>query len=620
MSVNTDPAQINPFTSTVPLVQLPPSAVDQETRPAQPLEGQFKGKGTGALALGDALLKGIMAGHQVKEQKKQAQAQATIAAADGATQAAWSQYQDALTKAGGKQDDPAAQAAYQAYTNVFNQSKQAKAQFVIPEKQGKGGQKTGDGKGKKDQKTGWANFKDFFEANPHIVPAIALATMQPKPPGLAPDTQSQILETQRQQQVLDQGKLQAQEAQQKKADTDLVAGYASLKPEEISALPPEQQKALAAAKFRLSQGKPPVPKYDLFTDEVGNQHSLQEGADIPPGWTRVERTTAGTGLGSESWVLTRAAQMWGIPVGQLTPADKNYLDGMAAYAKKRAQLTASASGTSTNIQGDRESWIRQQIGPPPTPPNGRSAIDAATFAQGGQGIGPPPGAAASPTGQGKQPITPPPVAPKTAKAGSGAIQPPPRGKQTWQTTQRAIGFNTQRQNAYATAQKDYDNAVLSKKDASGNPIDPKVAATQLAQKKNSIDAAYRNQMKTAKLPPGDVYVYLVDPNTGTSWQRTVPDEQTVDDLRKYAQSNGKQFENLTNDEIDGVVQAVKKLNAGDGQVTFTLPNGGTIGGTPGSEQPKQYRYQTNPNDQGVVLGSDDGQNWVDTRTGQPYQQ
>ena len=192
MPVNVDPLQITPYTSTVPLVQIPPDQMSAQTRPAQPLAGEFGKKGTGALAIGDSLLKGFMLGHQQKEQKKQAQAQATINAADAASEAAYNEYQQALTKAGGKQDDPAAKAAYDAYTTAFQAGKQAKAQFVIPEKTQKGKKaaadtdpvKSPDDKKKKQASAGFNNIKDFFEANPHIVPQIALVTMQPKPPGL----------------------------------------------------------------------------------------------------------------------------------------------------------------------------------------------------------------------------------------------------------------------------------------------------------------------------------------------------------------------------------------------------------------------------------------------------
>ena len=170
MAVNQNPVEISPYTSQVPLVQLPVADMQAGTTPAPPLPGQFGKKGTGALAIGDAILKGFMQGHQIKEQKRHVEAQTTIAAADAASQKAFSDYQDTLTQAQGNVNDPKAQAAYDAYQKVFNQGKEAKSKYVIPEKPQKGQQKKGE---KGEKKSGFSSIKDFFEANPHVIPQIA---------------------------------------------------------------------------------------------------------------------------------------------------------------------------------------------------------------------------------------------------------------------------------------------------------------------------------------------------------------------------------------------------------------------------------------------------------------
>lgn len=103
MAVENKQIEINPYTSTVPMVQMPVEQMEAGSRPAGPLPGQFGKKGTGALAIGDSLLKGFLQGHQIKEQRKYAEAQTTIAAADAASGAAYKKYQDALTAANGKQ-------------------------------------------------------------------------------------------------------------------------------------------------------------------------------------------------------------------------------------------------------------------------------------------------------------------------------------------------------------------------------------------------------------------------------------------------------------------------------------------------------------------------------------
>lgn len=198
MPVNNDQLQINPYQSSVPVVQIPPEVIGN-VQPSGPLQGQFAKKGTGALAIGDAILKGVLQGHAEKQKRKDAQAQATISAADAATEAAYQKYQDSLSQAGGDVKSADAQAAYTAYLDVFNKGKEAKAQFVIPQKGDKGQKSTGgSGQGKDKKKGGIPGFggiKEFFEANPHIVPQIALMTMQPKAQGMSRETRLQDAQT-----------------------------------------------------------------------------------------------------------------------------------------------------------------------------------------------------------------------------------------------------------------------------------------------------------------------------------------------------------------------------------------------------------------------------------------
>lgn len=188
MSVNTPSTEITPFVSNIPTVQSPQIDLSGN-QPAGPLPGQFGGhKGSGGLAIGDAILKGIIKGHEFKVQKKTAEAQATIAASNAASESAYSKYQDALSQARGDVNDPNAKAAYDAYVGIFSKGKEAISPFVIPEKGAKGGQKSqGTGKDGKKQGHGFMGIKDFFEANPHVIPQIALMTMQPKPQGQSRD-------------------------------------------------------------------------------------------------------------------------------------------------------------------------------------------------------------------------------------------------------------------------------------------------------------------------------------------------------------------------------------------------------------------------------------------------
>lgn len=195
MAVDNPQVKFDPYQSNVPLVQLP----QELTQPSHPDPGQFGRKGTGALDMGDKLVKGFLQGHEYLAKKKYAQATATIAAADKATEDAYNQYQDSLSS--GK--DPALQqASYQQYIKTFQDAKAAKAQFILPQKpeKGKKGEKPQEGQPQGGGGFG-AGIKDFLSANPHIVPQIALATMQPKPPGQSregkeADLKTKALETQ----------------------------------------------------------------------------------------------------------------------------------------------------------------------------------------------------------------------------------------------------------------------------------------------------------------------------------------------------------------------------------------------------------------------------------------
>ena len=571
MPVQQDQFQVTPYTSTVPTVQIPPDAIEAGSRPAAPLQGNVLGKGTGALAIGDSLLKGFMLGHQQKVERHNAEAQTAIGAADAAAESAYQKYQDTLRQNGGQEND-ASKAAYDQYKNYYQVGTETRAKYAIPDKTQKGkktaagaGASTGTtgsgGKDKKPPSAGFNNIKDFFEANPHIVPQVALLLRsgQIKPQGLSPQGQEQVQNLESQKISNQTAQQNAAVAKQRQDDLNFVALHQSFTPEQIQGLPAEEQKQLAASKFRIEQEGPAKAKFTTWQSVDGGQFLvLPDGEQPPPGYSPWEKTTAGTGLGSKDWALRTAAKSWGIPVNQLTPADQNYLDAMSTYAKKRAALTASASGSSTNVQGDRESWIRQQIGPPPAPPSGRSAIDAATFQQGIQpppaasgqtpatsgGIGRPPTSQAAPTGQKTQGMTPPPQAAKTAKAG---MAPPPGGKQTAlkaRVTRQAV---TAQQNGYQKAEDDWAKemrqAEVDYNTGIKNGIDPTVAKQALTDAQGRITAkreaakarvatAYDAAVKSIGGTPGNQQPIAIQAPDGYTY--TFPDQKSADAFKQAA--------------------------------------------------------------------------------------
>lgn len=515
MAVNTPQTEITPFTSTVPLVQIPPDAMEQQSRPAQPLQGEFGKKGTGALAIGDALLKGFMAGHQQKEQRKQAQAQATINAADAATEAAYAKYQDALTQANGQENDQT-KAAYQAYQTTFEASKQAKAKFVIPEKPGKGDntQKKGE---KGEKKTGWSNFKDFFEANPHIVPQIALMTMQPKPPGAAPETKQTVqnLESQRLANETARVRQQNENTYQQGFTT-----YAHLSPEEVSALPPDAKKgyetwanaraALTPMKF---SGTP-----QLYVDpKTGRKLRLykeeqeQYYPDVEPYIASQEAKP-----GTPGFYLQAKAKELGKDVNSLSTEELE--SAMGQYRASQMPGSTTTSSTTTDPQGNRTTTTKRT----PTP----------------GGISKPPSASAAPSGQGKTAMSAPP------QAGKGGISKPPGvSRATWQTMQVTRQATEKQQAGYRKAESAYSKAIAdadkafataqSKAASSGD-------ASILETAKQARDRAYgRAQLdrEDAKASVAATYDAAVKSIGGTPGSQSNPNQFKVGDVTMY---NGKQ--------------------------------------------------------------------------------
>lgn len=169
-------------TSTVPLVQIPP----QDLQRGQPLptSAGYMGKAGSIASIGDSLAHGLLKGLAVKEQRKAATAQVTIDALDKANTAAFGNYQQVAAEKG--VDSTEGKAAYDAYLAQFNQAKEQKAKFLIPDEKAK--KKPNDKKQTAAEKFG-GGLKQFFERNPHIIPEISLMAMQPQKPGLTTDTQ-----------------------------------------------------------------------------------------------------------------------------------------------------------------------------------------------------------------------------------------------------------------------------------------------------------------------------------------------------------------------------------------------------------------------------------------------
>ena len=480
MAVQQNPIEITPYTSSVPLIQMPPQEMDAGDRPAAPLPGQFGKKGTGALAIGDSLLKGFMQGHQQKEQRKQAEAQTTIAAADAATSKAWEDYQNALTSAQGNVNDPKAQGAYETYTGIFNAGKQAKAKFVIPEKSQKGDKAQKKGV-KGEVKAGFNNIKDFFEANPHIVPQIALLTMQPNKPGLTPQGQVQNLELQRAQKEEQQADITLSSAQRVQAAQKTYDMYSGLSDTEMAALPREEQQKFQVAKNVIFQQHGVSGLKEYVSADGQNRDYFYPGQQ-PQGWQAAAGAAgAQPKIGTEGEFTAQAYKKYGVTAQTASPELSKYIHDWWQW--KQAQQTSTTSGSTTDIHGNRTSTnssTRQT--PAPKPPAGFKPVEEEA-PQGG--ITPPPQQAAPTATKGK--IAKPPT---TAKTATGKIAAPP----TLTDSNRTQKVETEKSTRYATAYGILEQAkqknLATYNMAIKNGVDPGTAQKALDAANQEAQSAY----------------------------------------------------------------------------------------------------------------------------------
>lgn len=513
MPVNVDPISIDPYKSQVPLLQIP----SEDLQRAQPMPEQagYMGKAGAGLAIGDSLMKGVLKGLQMKEQKKYAQATATINALDTTTNSAYENYQTLLAQ--GKQDE--AKAAYDVYLKNFNDAKAAKAQFAIPDKKAQQGQK---GKGKKDDNGvamagGFgAGLKQFFERNPHVIPELALVAMQPKPPGPSIETiqnQAVIKQNEQAQKI---GDIQVAEMERKKAAEKTYDLYSGLSADELAALPRETQQAFQSAKDVL------FPPYQTRTTRQyispdGKSREWYIPGMEPEGWNAVA-TGSQTKPGTESEYTSQALKGYGYTSENAPAPLLKYLHDSWQY--KQAQTT---SGSHEAMAPDPVTGklVAIKLGssttkgaPAPKPPAGFAPLgDDGLPTQGGMQAPPQQSAPSAQTGgktaTGKM-TAPPSATPKTAApkaAGKGAMTPPPTGIAGVRNTgvsAMAVATNTQKVETEKTTRYQKAEDAYKKAIAANQKEYEKIAASLLkagqwndATKKQQADALKAANAKAA---------------------------------------------------------------------------------------------------------------------------
>ena len=365
MAVQNEQIQINPYSSTVPLVQIPAEQIGGLT--AQPLQGNFGRKGTGALAIGDALMRGFMQGHELKEKRKEEQAKATIAAADAGADAAYQNYQKALIDAGGNVSDERAKAAYSAYQTAFDASKNTKAKFALGDKTQKGKKSSGEKDGEKKDggsKSGvFSNFKDFFAANPHIVPQIAIAMMKPQPEGLSNYSLQEI----QQSRATSMANTEVERRQQnQKIFQEGASRYEHMTQPEIEALPP-QEKAKYDQWYGAKAALTPMRSGGtMYTYVVNGQKQKM----YPEEAERVGATLYVPGEESKPGTKRSELDAYAKKIGKKNASELTWDETQEAEREAKKNVTPDTSSTTSSTvdaSGNRTSTTshRSVFGPPP---------------------------------------------------------------------------------------------------------------------------------------------------------------------------------------------------------------------------------------------------------------
>lgn len=525
---------VNPYTSTVPMVSIPPDVM--QTQPAQPLQGEFGKKGTGALAIGDALVKGFMQGHAYKEIRKQEQAEAQINVAQTSEKSAWQAYQDAIAQ--GKADPKNADDHYyQAYIKAHQATSDTMAKYTIPEKPTKQNNRGGQQTKKKEKAEGQESqpqtfgqrLKDFFEANPHIVPQFAIATRMPLPPGIAPETQANQIDLQRAKTQLAIADTDLQEAQERqKAEKVYYDGYATfgnLNPDEIAALPASDRAAYNGwleARARVVQGEKGTTRQYQAPD--GKSQGWFVPGTEPAGWQPYNRTA----VGRQAMPGSKAAYFESFARENGTTAAELPVSVQEALTKRWNWLQARNTTTSTTVApgiDTTKTTSSRSAGSAPPLPQGWKDPYAEAFPSGATprgGMAPPPPAGAATTPPGKK------------TTGGMQAPPPPKyiSKFRAQDTQKV---NDQKAAKYQKARDTLNAALLNNQKNYGSDPTAKAAADKMAQDRFKQDTAeiekwYNQQVHAiGGTVPGDLKVNL--PNGQTVTFKT---KEQADSFRRAA--------------------------------------------------------------------------------------
>ena len=393
MSVETPQIKIDPYKSEVPMapVVTPTQTPVQDSAPAS----RIYSRAGGIAEIADMGLKGFLKGLQTKEEKKFKVAQATMASQDAAIKDSDKRYTDALMMYG--KDDERTKAAWSEKTNTVNKAADLYQKYAVPEKTAK------TPKGQKKSKTApdgapaaggfGANIKQFLSRNPQLIPELAIIGIRSQ---IDPKLYGQMTpEMTQQKQQMDLESKKNANAQVETAARGVFDKYAGVDPDKLKSMPSSNPKMFASAYEEFENAKavitPPsraAGKYQVFVDENKQEHYVQEGDQIPPGWNLKEKTAAGSTpkVGTEQEFTSQALKGYGYTAENAPAPLLKYIHDEWQY--RAPQGTSSTSSSTVDVSGNRTSTTRSSRGASaPKPPSGFSPIGANGIPQKQSGSG-----------------------------------------------------------------------------------------------------------------------------------------------------------------------------------------------------------------------------------------
>ena len=505
MAIDTPKIEINPYQSSVPLVPLtlPEGDTVPKDSNAPPA---FKSSAAGIATIGDSMFRGFLQGHAIKEQRRYGQAMAQYNAGSAALNAARQTYQQAIDSGTAKpndENDP----AFKTYQEQANLILSKLEPLTVPKKPAKGEKKEkGQGFGGK--------IKDFMEANQHIIPSLAYAAMQPVPLGKTPEGQAQQLKLKAAQQesaVADEAIARDKQADQYK---NYVAMHASLKPDEIAKLPPDEQKELAKAqKWLQLNGFDKSGKFITVEDGNGTQRIIQEGVDqVAPGEHVVSTTGRGT---PQLWTSDDGKMFRAYMDDPRTKTAKPYVPSKIAPPGSddyKFQAFMRNRGVEQGKESDEDIAAWEQFKTQNRQPIGKTVSTSSTDVNGNR---------TTVTTKERGGISAPPKAgqPKAANRASGPLTAPP-GKTTLTQANRTQKVETEKANRHRTAQAAFDTQMAAARkltDPAAQQQAVNQAQQELDNEKGQIGQWYAGQVhaiggtvageNTQKPPAGATMVY-----------------------------------------------------------------------------------------------------------------